>query len=149
MLHGHESRPHCDDMVLLYRSVTSVYKALCWQQLERVELRTLANTQFTHLHTIKQRTYRDPKWQRSRYSALVTSGQDAGGRRWQGRQKPIMWCLEGTDHLVVHKLTLKLHIIFEEQVAGALHEVWRIIHCHNILILKHEEQYWVRIVRCI
>ena len=41
--------------------------------------------------------------------------------------------------LVVHELRLKLHIIFEEKVPGALQEVWRIIHCHNLSVLKLEE----------
>jgi hypothetical protein len=31
-----------------------------------------------------------------------------------------------------------LHIVFEEQVSGALQEAWRIISCHNFLILKLE-----------
>jgi hypothetical protein len=35
----------------------------------------------------------------------------------------------------VHELRLKLHIIFEEKVPGALKEVWRIIHCHNLSVL--------------
>ena len=39
----------------------------------------------------------------------------------------------------MHKLGLQLYIIFEEQIGGAVQEVWRNIHCHNILILKLEE----------
>ena len=38
----------------------------------------------------------------------------------------------------MHELRLKLHIIFEEKVPGAL-QVWRIIHCHNLSVLKLEE----------
>jgi hypothetical protein len=37
--------------------------------------------------------------------------------------------------LAVHTLRLKLHIVFEEQVSGAIQAVWRIVHCHSILIL--------------
>jgi hypothetical protein len=36
---------------------------------------------------------------------------------------------------VVHEFRLELHIIFVEQVSGALQEVWRIIYCHNLLVL--------------
>jgi hypothetical protein len=39
----------------------------------------------------------------------------------------------------VQELRFKLHIIFEEKVPGALQEVWRIIHSHNLLVLKLEE----------
>jgi len=39
----------------------------------------------------------------------------------------------------VHELRLKLHIIFEEKVPGALQEVWRIIHSYNLSVLKREE----------
>ena len=39
----------------------------------------------------------------------------------------------------MHELRLKLHIVFEEMVPGALQEVWRIIHCHNLSVLKLEE----------
>jgi len=39
----------------------------------------------------------------------------------------------------VNALRLKLHIIFEGKVPGALQEVWRIIHCHNLSILELEE----------
>jgi hypothetical protein len=42
--------------------------------------------------------------------------------------------------MVAHELKLKQHIVSEEQVSGAL-QVWRIIHCHNTLILKLEE--WI------
>jgi hypothetical protein len=38
-----------------------------------------------------------------------------------------MFSLSNNRKLVAHKLRLKLHIIFEEQVSGALQEVWRII----------------------
>ena len=38
--------------------------------------------------------------------------------------------------LDVHELRLKLHIIYEEHVFCARQEVWRIIYCHNLLILK-------------
>jgi len=38
----------------------------------------------------------------------------------------------------VNALRLKPYIIFEEKVPGAL-QVWRIIHCHNLSILKLEE----------
>ena len=41
--------------------------------------------------------------------------------------------------LVVHELRLKVHIIFEENVPGALQEVWRIIHRHSLSVLKTEE----------
>jgi hypothetical protein len=41
--------------------------------------------------------------------------------------------------LVVHELRLKMHIVFGEKVPGALHEVWRIIHCHSLSVLKLEE----------
>jgi hypothetical protein len=50
-----------------------------------------------------------------------------------------MFPLSNNRKLGTHKLRLKLHIIFEEQVSGALQEVWSMIHCHNILILKLEE----------
>jgi len=40
--------------------------------------------------------------------------------------------------MVAHKLKLELDIVFKEQVPGAL-QVWRIIHCHNILILELKE----------
>jgi len=42
--------------------------------------------------------------------------------------------------MVAHELRLKLHTVFEEQVSGAL-QVWRIIHCRNILILELEERF--------
>ena len=32
-----------------------------------------------------------------------------------------------------------MHIIFAEKVPGSFQEVWRIIYCHNLLILKLEE----------
>ena len=41
--------------------------------------------------------------------------------------------------LVVHELTLKLHIVSEEQVSCALQAVCRIIYCHNIFIMICEE----------
>ena len=40
--------------------------------------------------------------------------------------------------MVAYELELKLHIVSEEQVSGAL-QVWTIIHCHSILILNLEE----------
>jgi len=45
----------------------------------------------------------------------------------------------GGRKLVVHKLRLKLLIIFEGQVSCALLAVWAIIYRHNILILIREE----------
>ena len=47
--------------------------------------------------------------------------------------------LSSDRKLVVYKLRLNLHNIFEEKISSALQEVWRIIHCHNILILNLEE----------
>jgi len=44
------------------------------------------------------------------------------------------------QEMTAHKLKLKLHIVFEEQVSGAI-QVWRILQCHNILILELE--YWL------
>ena len=38
----------------------------------------------------------------------------------------------------MHELRLKLHIIFEEKIPGALKEVWRIVHCHSLSVLKLE-----------
>jgi hypothetical protein len=49
-----------------------------------------------------------------------------------------MFPLSSDRKLVVYELRLNLHIIFEEQVSSAL-QMWRIIHCHNILILNLEE----------
>jgi hypothetical protein len=50
-----------------------------------------------------------------------------------------MFPLSSDKKLVVCKLRLQLYILLEEMIAGALQEVWRNIHCHNILILKLEE----------
>jgi uncharacterized protein with ACT and thioredoxin-like domain len=41
--------------------------------------------------------------------------------------------------LVVHRLRLKMPIVFEEKVSGAIQAVWRIVHRHSILILILEE----------
>jgi len=49
-----------------------------------------------------------------------------------------MFPLRSYRKMVTHKLKLKLHIVFEEQVSGAL-QVRRIVHCHSILILELEE----------
>jgi hypothetical protein len=46
-----------------------------------------------------------------------------------------MLLLRNGRKMVAHKLTLKLHFVFEEQVSGAL-QVWRIIHGHSIFILN-------------
>jgi hypothetical protein len=40
----------------------------------------------------------------------------------------------------VHDLRLELLIIFAVKVPGAFQEVWRIIYCLNLLILKLEER---------
>jgi hypothetical protein len=43
--------------------------------------------------------------------------------------------------LAPYMLRLELHIMFQEQVAGALQVVGRIIYCCNILIVKPEEWF--------
>ena len=50
-----------------------------------------------------------------------------------------MFPLSSYRKQVVYEIRLNLHIVFEEQISSALQEVWRIIHCHNILILNLEE----------
>jgi hypothetical protein len=50
-----------------------------------------------------------------------------------------MFPLSSDRKVVVYDLRLNLHIIFEEQVSSALQKAWRIIHCHNILILNLQE----------
>jgi hypothetical protein len=47
--------------------------------------------------------------------------------------------LEQTGSWLCISSKLKLHFVFEEQVSCALQAVWRIIHRHNIFILKFEE----------
>jgi hypothetical protein len=55
-------------------------------------------------------------------------------------QMSICKLVEKVDRkLVVYELKLKLCNVFEEQISRALQEVWRIIHCQNILILNLEE----------